>query len=197
MSPSTAETKRALRTELKARRAALPPEVRRAAAERIAERLWKLPALADARRVFCYISFASEVDTHGILRGLLDRGLEVVVPRLVDREIMVAQRLKDWAALTPGPLGILAPPPAEPCEDRVDLALTPGLGFTLQGDRIGFGAGYYDRWFAAHAVGWRLALAYECQIVDHLPAEPTDQRVDGILTEARLVDCRTGDFTER
>lgn len=188
-----APEKSALRSLLKKRRAGLGPAARAAASAAIAERLFALPEVSGAARLFCYISFATEVDTHAILRRLLSEGREVVVPRILDRETMVAQRLHDWDALQSGALGILAPPAGEPWTGGVEVAITPGLGFTAEGDRIGFGAGYYDRWFARNRVGLRVALAFECQLVNSLPSEPTDQRVDLILTEARSLSTRPGD----
>lgn len=197
MTATTAERKRELRALLKQRRAALDRTVREQGSERIAARLFDLACLRSARRVFCYISFASEVDTHAVLRRLLGEGRQVVVPKILDRETMVAQPLGAWEDLTPGPLGILAPPDGPVWTEGVDVAITPGLGFTTRGDRIGFGAGYYDRWFAQHPVGCRVALAYECQLVDDLPSEPTDQRVDYVVTEDRLIETRAGGVAAR
>lgn len=185
-----AADKARLREELKRRRAALTAEQRADRDARIEARLAGIDALHEARTVFAFVSYASEVHTHGIIHRLLDAGKTVVVPSIVDRWTMVARRIERWSDLEPGKLGILAPARGAPHDGPVDVALTPGLGFTLAGARIGYGAGYYDKWFAAHPVKRRIALAYELQLVDELPLEPTDVPVDLIVTEARIIHTR-------
>jgi 5-formyltetrahydrofolate cyclo-ligase len=70
-----------------------------------------------------------------------------------------------------------------------DLAIVPGIGFDRSGHRIGFGAGYYDRFLASTSAS-RVALAFSLQIVDWIPHGPEDQPVDWIVTEAGVIDCR-------
>jgi 5-formyltetrahydrofolate cyclo-ligase len=62
----------------------------------------------------------------------------------------------------------------------------PGLGFTRTGARIGYGAGYYDRWLAAHPRTTRIGVAFECQLVAVLPQEPHDIRMHHVVTERRV-----------
>ena len=87
-------------------------------------------------------------------------------------------------------LGILTPENDAEWQSPVDLCITPGLGFTPDGKRIGYGKGYYDKWFAAHPHTAKTALCYECQIVNDMPATDTDVRVDQIITERRVITCR-------
>ena len=150
----------------------------------------RLPAhVGQAGTVFCYISAGDEVNTHPIIDRLRQSGKTVVVPRIVNRDRMIAVRFTGWADLRVGQLGILTPDTDDEWQSGVDLCLTPGLGFTLDGNRIGFGKGYYDKWFAAHPHSARTALCYECQIVDSIPATETDVRVEKIITERRVIDC--------
>jgi 5-formyltetrahydrofolate cyclo-ligase len=70
----------------------------------------------------------------------------------------------------------------------LDLILVPGLAFTRDGLRLGRGGGYYDRLLAhPQCRAHRLAMAYDCQIIDHIPVEPHDQRVHQIITESGLI----------
>jgi|UniRef100_UPI0037835AC8 5-formyltetrahydrofolate cyclo-ligase len=72
----------------------------------------------------------------------------------------------------------------------LDLILVPGLAFTRDGARLGRGGGYYDRLLAhPHCRANRLAIAYDCQIIDHIPVEPHDQRVHQIITESGLIQA--------
>lgn len=181
------EQKKRLRQTLKQRRAAISDQQREDYSETIVQRLFQIPELKSAKVVFAYISYSTEVITHDILKRLLADGKKVIVPKILSKEKMVSQQLESWDDLVPAELGILAPTKGEVVNDPVDVAITPGLGFTEQGHRIGFGAGYYDRWFASHEVRLKVALAFETQIVESLPIEDTDIPVDILLTEKRKI----------
>jgi 5-formyltetrahydrofolate cyclo-ligase len=100
---------------------------------------------------------------------------------------MLAIEFPGWSALKPGTLGIPAPVSDRAFEGRVDVVITPGVGFTAAGDRLGMGKGYYDRWFAAHDYGLSVAICFECQLVAELPVSETDVPVDLIVTEQRVI----------
>ncbi len=183
----TSARKQRLRREMKARRAALAPELRREYSARIRERLLEIPEVARAQRIFTYLSCDSEVCTHTLVRGLLDERELVCAPFIAGPTRMEARRLRCWEELREDRMGILAPVGGEPCQGPFDLSITPGLAFTPGGDRLGYGAGYYDRWFAAHPQTLRVALAFETQLVDELPTDGNDLPVHFIVTEERLL----------
>jgi 5-formyltetrahydrofolate cyclo-ligase len=184
--------KAALRTRLKTAREAIPEPERLANSAAIRDRLLGLKSVRAARRVFIFISNGSEVDTHPLVQGFLAEGREVAVPKIIGKTGMIACRLRDWSGLKAAQLGILTPIATEPVAGHFDLVVTPGLGFTTSGHRIGYGAGYYDRWFAAHAVDHRIALAFEAQILQSIPVDENDLPVDAIVTERRVVAVRAG-----
>jgi 5-formyltetrahydrofolate cyclo-ligase len=179
--------KNTLRAALRRTRDSIDPASRARASEQIRRRLLTLAEIEAARRCFVYVSFKSEVDTHALIRDLLDSGRELCVPKMLNRTVMRACRVQRWSDLVPGRLGILTPAGDAFDEEPFDVALTPGLAFTAAGMRIGLGAGYYDRWFAAHKVTHKLALAFEAQLVEALPQEPHDVPVDAIVTEQRVI----------
>ncbi len=181
------EQKKQLRASLKQKRAEISESNRATHSKNIADRLFELKEIQGANVVFAYISYATEVMTHDILKKLLEDGKKVVVPKILSSKKMVAQHFVSWDDLEPGTLGILTPKNGEITQEPVDVAITPGLGFTEQGHRIGFGAGYYDRWFASHYVRLKVAIAFETQIIESLPTEDTDIPVDYILTEKRII----------
>jgi len=175
-----------LRRRLKSAVAAIPRPDRQSRSADIVTRLWALPAVQHAKSVFCFVSNGPEVHTHDLIDRLVSAGKSVYVPKIVGRR-MIASPFYGWDALRPAELGILTPISDEAHEGPVDLAVTPGLGFSLRGQRIGYGAGYYDRWFAAHTVGARIAVAFEVQIVDHIPTDAYDLPVHRIVTEERVI----------
>lgn len=99
---------------------------------------------------------------------------------------MRAVRFPGWEQMVAGPLGIPAPRSERAFTGPIALAIVPGLGFTRSGARIGYGAGYYDRWLAARPQTEAVGIAFECQIVLTLPQDPHDIRMDRLVTERQL-----------
>ncbi|MGH8120258.1 MAG: 5-formyltetrahydrofolate cyclo-ligase, partial [Gammaproteobacteria bacterium] len=184
MGPTTLAAQKAkIRAGLKQIRGALPAEIRVSAARKIAEHLLSLVEVEAVRAVFIYISHGNEVDTRVLLGHFLGRGMMVAVPKILPDKTMIAVRFSSWGDLTPGELGILTPSASVPCPGPFDIAITPGLGFTIQGHRIGYGRGYYDRWFMHHRGTRKIALAYEAQVIDEIPHDENDIPVDILVTE--------------
>jgi len=181
------EQKAAARRVLRERREKLDPQSRTAGSATIRSNLFRLPQLASAGVIFCFVSNGSEVSTHEIIDQLLAKGKTVLVPKILRGEPMRAVIFRGWDSLVPGALGIPAPLETVAYPSRVDLVITPGLGFTSAGTRLGYGRGYYDRWFATHDHGVRVAIAFECQLEDDLPADATDIPVHILLTEKRTI----------
>lgn len=131
---------------------------------------------------FVYYSVKSEVDTHGILSDLLQRGKCVCLPHIEGRQMIAAPYF--GGALPAGMYGI--PAPASEQDLLCEVALVPLLAVDRAGNRLGYGGGYYDRYFAAHPNLFRVGLCYKGQVVDRLPAEPTDVPLHAIVTEEGL-----------
>ena len=72
------------------------------------------------------------------------------------------------------------------CE-KVDITITHGIGFTKKGGRLGYGRGYYDRWFSTNEVKTKIGISFEAQIVMNLPLEKTDINMDLIITEKEII----------
>lgn len=165
--------KPSLRRQMRQLRDAIPDAQRRDWSAAIARQVLELPEVRGAACVFCYVSFGSEVDTRGLLDDLLAMSKRVAVPRVVGPQTMFAQPIASLDDLRPGRMGI-PQPIGDPVEVDADVALVPGLAFTARGDRLGFGAGHYDRWLAAHPQTRAVGLCFPPQLVDRLPTEPHD-----------------------
>lgn len=153
----------------------------------IRQRLLALPQVRDAKSIFIFISHGSEVDTRLCLEELLHQGKNIAVPRIMDKQTMIAAAFESWESLQPEQMGILAPPSREPVAVKIDVCITPGVGFSPAGGRLGYGRGYYDRWFSSHPLLFKVAPAYECQILEDLPRDESDVPVDMIVTEERII----------
>lgn len=146
--------------------------------------------------IFSYLSFRDEPITQDLLRRCLERGDRVLVPKIVSNEAMTLHEMGGEEDLIHSSWGI--PEPADftsiwPIDryHEIDLVIVPGLAFDLQGGRIGFGAGYYDRFVEQlntysdhHRYTWMASLAFKESIVSHIPMEDHDFRLDMLFTES-------------
>lgn len=181
-----------IRARALARRRSLSVEDHRRWSAAIAGRLQGLPEFREASMVLSYVSAKdNEADTHGIISELLSESREVWVPRVAPARRLDWLQLRDWAELAPARFGMLepaggAPEPLPPPADAV--CLTPGIAFTREGYRIGYGGGYFDRFLAGFS-GTAIGLAFECQLLDTFPREEYDRRVDLVVTESAVYRC--------
>lgn len=139
----------------------------------------------EAKVIFIFVSFKDEVNTHNIINYALELGKRICVPRVVNlksgMEVLYINSLKE---LTKNKMGILEPKDSVDFvkKEDIDLAIVPGLAFDLQGGRLGYGGGFYDRYFE-NSNFKKLAIGYEFQIIDSVPKEKHDKLIDGIFTE--------------
>jgi 5-formyltetrahydrofolate cyclo-ligase len=180
--------KAALRARLLAARARLSAEQRAEAARAIRDTLLSRPEVQMAGTIAAYYSVGAEPDTRGLVYALWKRGSYVVLP------VLRADGDLDWASyegpdsLVPGPRGLREPgepPRGVGAVARADAVLVPALAIDQAGNRLGRGGGSYDR--ALARVGPLIpliALIYDDELVDHVPAEPHDVPVRAAVSPA-------------
>lgn len=182
------QKKRTLRAEVRRRRVALPDK--ELPSQAIWRRLTALPEYERACRVLLYIHHRSEVRTYPFLGDVWQSGKQIVVP-YCQSGVLVLFRLEHVDELVPGTLGILEPSLDLRADHRrtvqlepSDLVIVPGVAFDRQGDRLGQGAGYYDRLLRNAPPGVAfIGIAFECQLVDAIPVLPHDVRMHKVVTE--------------
>lgn len=189
-----AATKEALRREMRERLASLSSSQIRARSTAAWERLSVLPEFVSATWLLVYVSRGHEVDTHGLIQRLLATGKHVCVPKFDDAaQCYVASELKEFVAeLEEGKFGILEPKQGAVrlvSADKLDALLVPGLAFDRNGNRVGRGMGFFDR-LLQEARGIKIALAYDFQVLNEVPADAHDVCVDFIVTEKQVVSCK-------
>jgi 5-formyltetrahydrofolate cyclo-ligase len=193
---SLSTEKKLIRQDILAAREQLPADLRAAQNTAITERLLQLPEYRQAATVLGYMNFGSEYACDLWVERVLTEGRRLILPK-VNREtntldLYRVDNLKNQ--LASGLWGIREPV-IERCErlddiNEVEFALLPGIAFSRNGARLGYGGGFYDK-LLAHVTP-RTALvtaAYGLQIVTHIPQEATDIKVDRIVTEAETIDC--------
>ena len=183
------EKKAALRAAVLEKRESLQKEEVMEYSEQIAKCLSVLDPFSKAKVVLFYASFNNEVHTHGMINASL-LSKKVLLPKMVQREI-VPSLILTMENLIPGERGILEPIEALPVKSStIDAVIVPGIAFDARGYRLGFGKGYYDKFLkkATHAV--KIGLAYDLQIVEGIPAEPHDVKMDYVVTPTRVLKIR-------
>eukprot|EP00050_Salpingoeca_kvevrii_P016688 m.57688 g.57688 ORF g.57688 m.57688 type:complete len:222 (-) comp7095_c0_seq2:49-714(-) len=186
--------KRALRRELKARLAAMTAAQRAQSAAIVARKLVARSEYREAQRVAVFLSLPDEVDTSPILADIFKSGRLCFVPRYeadsgrmemlrVDSQADIdSLPLTPWNVRQPEDDGVRAKALAT---GGLDLILMPGLGFTLDGKRIGRGKGFYDRYLhRCHKAGCRpktVGLAHPAQLCSDIPTDELDVPLDAVV----------------
>lgn len=181
-------TKEAIRKGILAKQAKLSNHERKRKSSQISAKLFLRPEFKKAKAVMFYVSKDDEVDTSGMIKAALKMGKEVLVPVTLRRERrLIPSRLIDYdTELAPGPYGILQPKAEfirRVLPDQIDLVIVPGLAFDKSGNRLGRGAGYYDRFLAGVPKKIpRIGLAFDFQVLPVLPKSYYDLPVDKVLS---------------
>ena len=180
-------TKNEIRMAMRARRKAVTPEARNAVSAVLSKRLFGDnpaigKALAKKGPIAVYLASKEEIDLTDFISAALSFGCTIVAPRWNGTEYELV-RIESLETLVSGPHGILEPP-AGPVIRPQDVRawLVPGLAFTRDGGRLGYGGGWYDRLLAnvpKHIP--KIGVAYAFQIVDALPSEPHDARLTDVI----------------
>ena len=171
--------KRQIRRNVRAEIAKLSTDEKSTLSTQIRSTLLHSQEVGNASVVALFISLADEPETGEIIAELT-KTKRVVVPR-IEGEEMDFYEISEGVAQ--GAFGILEPlstTPVEPSE--IDVMVTPGVAFTRNGERLGRGKGFYDKYlsrkgFRAHTIG----ICYPCQVVDSLPTEPHDKVLDKVV----------------
>lgn len=187
--------KKVLRKKMLEKRSQLSLEEIERKSKIIANNLFNLNQYKEANFIFSFISFKDEVDTHEIIKKSINMGKRVGVPVPVPKtkELKISELIDFDKELSLGFYNILTPkdkyirivPPK-----LVDLVLVPGVAFDKRGYRVGYGGGYYDRFFSnINENVIKIGLCYEMQIIPEVPKDPYDIPIDFILTEKEFIQC--------
>ena len=187
--------KKDLRKEILAQRNALLQQERIAKSEQIASKVIAMKAFAQSEVVLLYAPIKSEVDTQGIFLEAKRLGKEIYYPRVLGEQ-MEFYRIEEDTEYDTSAYGIREPKPESakayvPDKDDTVLVVMPGAVFDRDGNRIGYGGGYYDKYihwlhqFIAEERVSKVAVSFACQVVDvgMIKREKHDIQVDCIVTE--------------
>jgi len=186
------ELKAELRKTALTRRDAIPAAERLTAAEAIAARVFPIP-IKTGMIVSGYSPLKSEINPLPLLRKLATAGAQLALPVVAGRgKPLIMRSYAFGQLLDAGVWGIREPKDDAP-EVEPDILIAPLAAFDRKGNRIGYGAGYYDMTInrlRQRKLAMAVGIAYAAQEVPEVPVTPHDARLDLVLTEREVIDCR-------
>lgn len=180
------QIKAELRKQLLLSRSRIPQNTRKVLSEKISERLFSVREFREAGSVFCYISKENEIFTGKIISRCLSEGKPVAAPVCGGNE-MFFKYITGADDLEKGNFSVLEPKSycPEAVSDANTVCITPALCFNPRGYRIGYGKGFYDRFFEKNECV-KIGLCYDEYIRDFSP-DNRDEAVDIIVTESKVI----------
>lgn len=186
------QKKKELRRIVLAERDKLSLAYRKRASDDIIRKVMELKCFEKATTIMTFVSFASEVDTRKFIEECWKIGKRVVTPLAVmkTKELLIYE-IYGWHQLQSGVYGILEPIPDRSrlvAPEEIDLVINPGVAFDINLNRVGYGGGFYDRFY--HKLNqecMRIALGFDIQIVKEVPIDTFDVPVDMLITEKRII----------
>lgn len=182
--------KEAIRKRMKEKLSALSKPMYEHLSYLIAQRLFQDSDWNQADTIGITISKPPEVDTFQIIRKAWEEGKKVVIPKChPSTKTMTFRSLSAFSQLESVYYGLYEPIESlteQVLPEEINLLIVPGIAFSKEGYRIGFGGGYYDRYLQQYK-GNTLSLAFHMQIFDTLPFEKHDIPIEKIITEKETI----------
>lgn len=184
--------KKLIRSSIRKLRDSMPEDERSVKSERITDSVTGTPEYKAARDVLIYVSTGSEADTTELIKRCFEDKKNVYVPKVYGKEMRFIS-IGSLDELTPGYYGIMEPVSDVPVWEKGSrdtyndsLCIMPGLAFDRKFNRIGYGGGFYDK-FLEKAQVYKMAVCYDCQIVERIDAQDTDIKPDMIVTDMEVI----------
>lgn len=159
----------------------LPKEQRHVQTSKAVDRLRTFIRKFEPDVIHTYLPMGNELDFSGLIREWIDSGRTVVTTQTLKKGRLRHLLFEGFDKLTPGLFGTMYPDGTNEFIGSFDVIIVPGLAFDRAGGRLGYGGGYYDRFLIQHPKAKKVALGFEEQLVDRVPMEIHDQRLDYIL----------------
>lgn len=141
----------------------------------------------DAKYVYGYYPLGQEVSLIPVMEDCLCKGKQLALPR-VEGNQMDFYEITSLDEVKEGCFHVIEPITSRKMQEEHALVLTPGVAFDKKGNRIGYGKGYYDRYFQRFPGLKRIGVAYQSQIEEDIPAEETDVRLQYLITECDVIE---------
>lgn len=188
------EEKKRLRKAMKAERLALAKEEWQSRSARIVQNILAFEKFQQAKVVHGFIpdENRNEVNLIPLLEWIFSNQKKLLVP-VVEEGELISVELTSFNHLEKNSFGVREPVAHVPSslESEIDLVLVPLLAVDSKGNRLGYGKGYYDRFFKRlNSQAFKLGVAFAFQVLNHVPATGNDIRLDAVVTESGMMLCK-------
>jgi len=181
------DRKRELRRRIRDAERSLSADFRTVSDAAVAKNIFSLDEYKNARTVFLFAGYGSEINTEEIIEDALAGGKRVVLPLCTGKGIMEAREIRSLNELSPGAYGIPEPGPDSPAVpfSEIDFTLVPCYSCDSSGRRLGKGGGFYDR-FLENYTGSKAIIVRECLMNYDIPMEKHDASVLPVVTDHHI-----------
>lgn len=179
------EQKKFMRQKFLARRRAIPIVERDRVSHKLVQKFLATELYRESKIIMAYASMFAELQLTELFEACFADGKILAIPLITGKGEISAVEVPNFDALEPGEFNISTVKPelrkfVEP--EKIDCVIVPGAAFDIHGGRLGMGGGYYDRFLLRTVKAHKIALAYDFQLVDNLPMEFHDVRIDSVMT---------------
>ena len=183
------ERKQELRTKMLAMRRALSSDIIEEWSEGLVNQIISLREYKAAKRIMAFLAMKGEANLDRFIRYALQEGKEIYIPVCKQNREMDAGKLTDMNGLQKGSMGLRTIPAGydTACPEDLDLVFIPAVACSYKYERLGMGAGYYDRFLSRIAHEKRVAVIWDFQMADSVPVESHDEKIAKIVTEKRII----------
>lgn len=179
--------KYSLRRDFILKRKSLSPKVVDAKSHKVFENFKVCNFKEEIKKTLVYLPINNEVDTKLLLEYLIQKNIDLFLPTYINR-MWIISKFVDDEALTDGPHGTRQPILVKKVDvENLDLAIVPGVAFSKDGFRLGYGKGVYDK-LLNNFSGIKVGLVYDFQIVNNFSPEDHDVKMDYLITESRIIE---------
>lgn len=186
--PPIRARKKNLRREFLAKRAEIPRDERDRVSHALIKKFLATEIFRAAKIIMAYASTPDELQLNELFAACFAEEKILAIPFIVGKGEMHAVEVPNFDALELGDFNILTVKHGKFIDPaQIDCVIVPGAAFDISGGRLGLGGGYYDRFLPLAVHAKKIAFAYDFQLVDNLPLEEHDVKIDMILTLERSI----------
>lgn len=184
------EEKRNIRKEVLEARKRIPELMIEQRSGIICKELVQTEEYQKARSIWVYVSMPREVQTFPLIEAAWEDQKTVAVPKVVGSDTLQFVELTSYDQLEEGYFHVLEPSFGPRAEDDTALVVMPGVAFDLEGNRIGYGKGFYDRFLTEHPSHPTVAFSFDFALMEQVPSTKEDVKPDMIITDRRIIRVR-------
>lgn len=183
--------KQELRTIIKERKRQFTQQQLRELSLPAIKKLMNHQAIKGAKTIMLYYSMADEVDTHDLIEQLIAMNKIVLLPKMIDNHTIEARLYKSKDDLKEAPSYHILEPIGNIFTNlnQIETIIVPGVSFDKNGNRLGRGKGYYDRFLSQVPNAYKIGLCFDFQIMDDIPAETTDIKMNEVIDNSIKETC--------